>query len=1159
MLLWLIACFQIDSEEWESWEDKYSTDTEQTEETEEENAAPTVSDVEISPNETVYNDMELSCSATAEDPEGEEVSLSFAWMNNGEQFSTGETVDLNGQGVSPNQEISCVVTAEDSQGATGSEEALITIANRDPKITSIIISNEEPEANAELNCSAQASDDDGEEVSLSYLWKINEDEVGFEADITLVPDSAPVGATVSCTVSASDQSGGETIEAEEVIVQNTAPQIDTEAEINASGAINTAAILGCSAEGSDLNDGELEVGYLWTKNGGTTIGTGELIQLDSSKALPDDIVKCTAGVQDAQGETASSFAVVTIENAPPSFTQMAQISPNTGVITGTELICSAVAEDPEQGSLTPLYSWEVNGSLVGNGASFIVNASQTNVGDQITCTAEVTDSEGEDDTSIASVTIENTAPIVDSVQLSTANPRVEDEVTCTPSITNIDGDSLTITFSWEIGGSIVPNETSAAIQLSPLMISIGDVLTCNVNISDPAGESDSGSASETIQNTPPTITQPVITPNSAVDTQSTLTCSATGADVDDGAISPTFTWMNGTENIGSGPSIILDSTLVLPSDTIDCIALVTDNNGAFVEAMTSVSVQNALPEFTSPATISSASGVYTNEELTCTATIMDSEDGEIFPSFVWNVEGVEVATGPTYTISAEESDVGNTVACVVTVEDSHGGIRNSVNTAIIENTAPTVTSLEILPATVYNDAGVLCDLEGDDVDLDAVTVTYTWSADGVELGYASVLNLDTTALLPSDILVCEILATDTHGDSVQDSISITIENRAPSTPVVSVSWPSNKIYPQSSEDVTCLATADDPDGENLTYSFSWTSNFGATVSGPVLPASETSVEDLWTCTVTASDSSLSSSATITGTIRNCNLTDCDVNLDLGGVESLDFVLISNGVIPSGGYTISSDFYMMTTEVTQGMFLQLMGYDSHDGKPTSGGSGSFGVGPNYPAYWVSWNMAADFANQATVQHNALYGTSLSQCYVCSNSLTENASCNEAMDPYFCDGYRLPTEGEWEYASRAGANAHFWTEDGGGASSNDTGCSGIETIMDGVTNPDLRDFTWYCGNNNVGNQPYGSKEVATKLANGNRLYDMHGNIVEWTADWSGCNYPNPTVDPFCGTSTANRITRGGGWNGTPQVLRNAHRTSNGITARTQVSGFRLVLGQ
>ena len=230
--------------------------------------------------------------------------------------------------------------------------------------------------------------------------------------------------------------------------------------------------------------------------------------------------------------------------------------------------------------------------------------------------------------------------------------------------------------------------------------------------------------------------------------------------------------------------------------------------------------------------------------------------------------------------------------------------------------------------------------------------------------------------------------------------------------------------------------------------------------------------------------------------------DCDgtLNLDLGGVD-LSMVSIPPGVDPLGRYEISAGFYLMETETTQEMWLSLMSYNSFNGG-----------GPLEPADRINWHMTADFANKVTERHNLMHGTSLQDCYICTDSDTINVDCVEASNPYQCTGYVLPTDAEWEYASRSGSPFDFWTPDGGG--NGEAGCTGTEVINDGVTNPLLADYAWYCGNFDytVTTNYY---EVGQKLPNGFGLYDMHGNVIEFTADVdsSSCTLLSGT-DPYCG---------------------------------------------
>jgi len=127
----------------------------------------------------------------------------------------------------------------------------------------------------------------------------------------------------------------------------------------------------------------------------------------------------------------------------------------------------------------------------------------------------------------------------------------------------------------------------------------------------------------------------------------------------------------------------------------------------------------------------------------------------------------------------------------------------------------------------------------------------------------------------------------------------------------------------------------------------------------------------------------------------------------------------------------------------------------------------------------------------------------------------------------NGYRLPTEAEWEYACRAGTTTAYNTGD---------------TIS--------ADDAWYSANS-------GSKthEVGLKPANAWGLYDMHGNVWEWCWDWYGSSLSDGTdpVGPGLGSS---RVKRGGGWCDVAQNLRSACRSRTYPWDRDDYLGFRLV---
>jgi formylglycine-generating enzyme required for sulfatase activity len=164
---------------------------------------------------------------------------------------------------------------------------------------------------------------------------------------------------------------------------------------------------------------------------------------------------------------------------------------------------------------------------------------------------------------------------------------------------------------------------------------------------------------------------------------------------------------------------------------------------------------------------------------------------------------------------------------------------------------------------------------------------------------------------------------------------------------------------------------------------------------------------------------------------------------------------------------------------------------------------------------------------------------------SNRPVENVSWKDAVD--FCrklnsiekkagrvaqgKSYQLPTEAQWEYACRAyTTTAYSWGN----------------YLSDSQAN-----YNW----NKYDNRKGETHNVGNYAANPWGFFDMHGNVLEWTADWYHYSSGNPVFDPSGPASGSRRVLRGGAWGSAGTQLRSAKRISVNPNDRNEFIGFRV----
>lgn len=754
--------------------------------------SPTVSITNPS-NASVFNLNEnISFQGLVSDNEEQANALSISWTSS--QDGVLHTTPANSQGITQFNTASLsggthsiTLSATDSSTLLGDDSINIRI-NTPPTAPVVGISPNPAYSMDTLQTTlTPATDIDGDPITHTYAWFENGQSTTHTG--TSIPSSElSVGETWTVRVTPNDGYIDGPYAETSITISNTAPTLSN---LTISGSLYNDQILTCSAVATDPDE-TVSISYIWTVNGTSYAGTS--LNLSTTGAEPTDTVECVATVTDSNGATDTQSTNVTIANRSPVQAGVTITSSDGSALSTSTLSCAVTVTDADGETPSNTYTWLVNGASIASGNSLVLNNGIVLPNDTVICSVTSTDNYGASVTSSASMSVNNSAPTIDTASLNPSSVEQDGTLTCSATASDIDAGAVTLQFAFsnQSTGATYTATTSSASSaeldlgtLNPLA-QTNETIACVVTATDNLGLSTSQTLTSTIMNSAPYFTTTAtISPDPAY-ANDTLTCTAVAYDSDDGYITPSYQWTLQGNIVSNSSTYTIDPNTSNVGDTLTCTATAIDSTQEISTSVASLQISNSLPSIAT-IQLTPSNGVYNDITLTCLATVIDADtpNATLTPVYSWLHNGIvfdPTLHTDTLDISNYPMFPGDTVGCVANYIDGNGGSTSASTQVSVDNRGPDTPVVAIMPSSpIVAVDDLICQFTPQSIDLDGdtVTTTLTWTRNGTPYLSATTTSyandtIPAPVTVLGDVWECVVSMSDTRGASVTATDTVTI-------------------------------------------------------------------------------------------------------------------------------------------------------------------------------------------------------------------------------------------------------------------------------------------------------------------------------------------------------------------------------------------------